>query len=104
MELEDTMTTEQHSSTTARILYRPWGLVAGVVAGLVASQVFRRVWKRVDPDSSDDPPKPLQSEYGLQKVLLAAVIQGAIFSAVRALVDRGGARLFERWTGEWPGD
>jgi len=95
---------EKKGSRSAKILYRPWGLVASVVGGLVASQVFHQVWKRVDPQGTDDPPKPLQSEYTLRKVLLAALAQGAIFAVVKALVDRGGARLFERWTGEWPGD
>jgi hypothetical protein len=23
---------------------------------------------------------------------------------VKAAIDRGGARVFQRWTGEWPGD
>ena len=87
---------EKKTSRSAAILYRPWGLVAG--------QIFQQVWKKVDPDSSDDPPKPLQSEYPLSKILVAALVQGAIFSAVRALINRGGARVFERWTGEWPGD
>ncbi|GAA1807958.1 DUF4235 domain-containing protein [Nocardioides hankookensis] len=95
---------EKRSSRSAKILYRPWGLVASVLGGLIAGQVFQQVWKRVDPTSTDDPPKPLESEYPLQKILLAALVQGAIFSVVRALINRGGARLFERWTGEWPGD
>jgi hypothetical protein len=95
---------EARSSRSAKILYRPWGLMASLVGGLVAGQVFQQIWKRVDPDSSDDPPKPLQSEYSLQKILVAALVQGAIFSVVRALINRGGARLFQRWTGEWPGD
>jgi hypothetical protein len=98
------MTATQRSSKTAKILYRPWGLVASLLGGLVAGQIFQQVWKRVDPQGSDDPPKPLESEYELRKILLAALVQGAIFSVVRALIDRGGARLFERWTGEWPGD
>ncbi|HEX3929631.1 MAG TPA: DUF4235 domain-containing protein, partial [Nocardioides sp.] len=46
--------------------------------------------------------KPLASGYRLRKVLLAALIQGAIYSVVKALIDRGGARAFERWTGDWP--
>ena len=95
---------EKRTSRSAKILYRPWGLVASLVGGLVAGQVFQQVWKRVDPAGTDDPPKPLESEYPLQKILLAALVQGAIFSVVRALINRGGARLFERWTGEWPGD
>lgn len=96
--------TEKRSSKTAKILYRPWGLVASVIGGLVASRIFQQVWKRLDPQGTDDPPKPLQSEYRLRKILLAALVQGAIFSVVRALISRGGARAFERWTGEWPGD
>jgi len=95
---------EKRTSRSAKILYRPWGLIASLVGGLIAGQVFQQLWKRVDPDASDDPPKPLQSEYPLAKILVAALVQGAIFSVVRALINRGGARLFERWTGEWPGD
>jgi hypothetical protein len=98
------MASEEKSSKSAKILYRPWGLVASLLGGLIAGQIFQQVWKRVDPDSSDDPPTPLQSEYRLPKVLIAALLQGAIFSAVRAFINRGGARAFERWTGEWPGD
>lgn len=97
------MKSEKQSTKSAKILYRPWGLVASLSGGLIAGQVFQQVWKRLDPDSSD-PPTPLQSEYRLPKMLIAALIQGAIFSGVRALINRGGARLFERWTGEWPGD
>ena len=40
----------------------------------------------------------------MRDILIAATIQGAIFAAVKAAVDRGGARAFQRWTGEWPGD
>ena len=96
--------TEKRTSRSAALLYRPWGLVASLLGGLIAGQIFQQVWKRIDPQSSDDPPKPLQSEYRLRKILVAAAIQGAIFTVVRALINRGGARLFERWTGEWPGD
>ncbi|WP_229055058.1 DUF4235 domain-containing protein [Aeromicrobium sp. Leaf350] len=91
-------------SKTAKILYRPWGLVASILGGLVASKVFHQIWKRVDPQSTDDPPTALQSEYRLRKILVAALAQGAIYAVVKAVIDRGGARLFEKWTGEWPGD
>jgi hypothetical protein len=98
------MKSEQRSSKSAKILYRPWGLIASLVGGLIAGQIFQQVWKKVDPASPDDPPTPLQSEFSLPKILVAAVVQGAIFSVVRAVINRGGARVFERWTGEWPGD
>jgi hypothetical protein len=98
------MVQEKSSSTSAKILYRPWGLVASLLGGLIAAQIFQQLWKRLDPESPEDPPKPLQSEYRLPKVLLAALVQGALFSVIKALINRGGARVFERWTGEWPGD
>lgn len=98
------MAREKTTSTSAKILYRPWGLIASLLGGLIAGQVFQHLWKLLDPQSSDDPPKPLESEYRLPKILLAALIQGAVFSVTKALINRGGARAFERWTGEWPGD
>ncbi|QCX26810.1 DUF4235 domain-containing protein [Nocardioides jishulii] len=95
--------TEKRTSKSAKILYRPWGLVASMLGGVIAAQIFQRVWSAVDP-ASEDPPTPLQSEYHLPKIIMAAAVQGAIFTVVRALINRGGARVFERWTGEWPGD
>jgi hypothetical protein len=98
------MRPEEQSSKSAKILYRPWGLIGSLVGGLVAGQIFQQVWKHLVPGDQDDPPKPLQSEYRLRQILVAAIVQGAIFSVVRALINRGGARVFQRWTGEWPGD
>lgn len=98
------MRTEEHTSTSAQILYRPVGLAGSIVAGVVAGQVFKQVWKRVSAGEGADAPKALESEYPMGEILLASAVQGAIFAAVKAGVDRGGARLFQRWTGEWPGD
>jgi Protein of unknown function (DUF4235) len=36
--------------------------------------------------------------------VLAAAIQGAIFAATKAAIDRAGARGFKQLTGAWPGD
>lgn len=95
---------ETQTSTSARILYRPLGIATSIVAGVVAGQVFKQAWKHSPAGTGDDAPKALESEYSMREVILAATIQGAIFAGVKALADRGGARLFERWTGEWPGD
>jgi hypothetical protein len=96
--------TEKQSSTSAKVLYRPVGLVSSVIAGVVAGQVFKQVWRHATPGDESDAPKALESEYDLREVLIAATVQGAIFALVKALVSRGGAKAFERWTGEWPGD
>ena len=97
------MPTENEPSTSAKILYRPVGLAASVVAGLLSGLLTRALWKRLSRDEDADPPTALQSEYALREILVAAALQGAVFAVVRALVDRGGARAFQRWTGEWPG-
>jgi hypothetical protein len=95
---------EEPGTKSAKLLYRPVGIVGSIVAGVAAGQVFKQIWKRVSPRDSDDSPKALESEYRMREVLTAAALQGAIFAVVKAAVDRGGARAFQRWTGEWPGD
>ena len=89
-------------SKAAKIAYRPIGLVGGVLAGTMSGVIFKQIWKRVA--KADDAPDALQSEYGMGQILLAAALQGAIFAAVKALIDRGGAKGFQRLTGSWPGD
>jgi hypothetical protein len=88
--------------SAAKLAYRPVGLIAGVVSGAIAGAVFKQVWRRLARE--DEAPSALKSEYGLGEILLAATIQGAIFAAVKALVDRLGADGFKKLTGSWPGD
>ena len=86
----------------AKLIYRPFGLVFSVLGGILASIVFKQVWKRVS--NHEDPPKPRESEYGLKELLSAALLEGAIYGVVKAALDRGGARSFQKLTGTWPGD
>jgi hypothetical protein len=89
-------------SKGAKLAYRPVGLVAGVVAGAISGAVFKQIWKLVA--KADDAPTALQSEYRMREVVVAAAIQGAIFAATKAAIDRAGARGFTKLTGAWPGD
>src|ERR1700712_807446 len=90
-------------STTAKILYRPVGLVSSVLGGVVASAIFKQVWKRAAPGEKSDPPTALETSYPFKEILVVAAVQGAIFSVVKTVIDRQGARLFQKWSGEWPG-
>jgi hypothetical protein len=95
---------KKNPSTSAKLLYRPVGLVSSIVGGLLASLIFKQVWKRVSAGDNDaDPPGPLQSEYPFKEILIAAVLQGAIYSVVKTIINRQGAKAFQRATGEWPG-
>ena len=90
-------------STSAKILYRPIGLIGSILGGLVAGAIFKQVWRRAAPGDKPDPPQALETEYPFREIILAAAVQGAIFSVVKTVIDRQGARVFEKWTGEWPG-
>jgi hypothetical protein len=90
------------ASKGAKIAYRPIGLIGGIMGGILSGIVFKQVWKLVAKE--DDAPGALQSEYSMQEVVLAAAIQGAIFAATKAAIDRAGARGFTKITGTWPGD
>ncbi|WP_222193449.1 DUF4235 domain-containing protein [Modestobacter italicus] len=89
-------------SPSLKAVYRPFGLLASVLAGALSGAVFKQVWKRVADE--DDAPGALQSEYGMREVVLAAAVQGALFGATKAVIDRAGARGFTKLTGNWPGD
>jgi Protein of unknown function (DUF4235) len=61
-----------------KILYRPLSMLISVLGGILAGAVFKKVWE----------------------VLVAAVVQGAIFAGVKAAVDRAGAKGFKKITGK----
>jgi hypothetical protein len=86
----------------AKLIYRPFGLVVSVLGGILAGVAFKQVWKLVS--NEEEAPKARESEYGLKEVLPAAILEGAIFGFVKAALDRGGARTFQKLTGSWPGD
>ncbi|HEV7208853.1 MAG TPA: DUF4235 domain-containing protein [Mycobacteriales bacterium] len=89
------------SAATARLAYKPVGLVAGIVGGAVASAVFTRLWTVVG--HRREAPTAKSQDYDWQVVLLAAALRGAVYSAVKTGVDRVGAHAFARAYGEWPG-
>ena len=92
------------SSKSAKLLYKPVGLAGSLIAGVIAGKIFDQVWKKASPGEESGPPDALQTEYPLKEIIAAAAVQGAIFAVVRTLVARGGARAFQRATGEWPGN
>ncbi len=86
---------------TAKVVYRPVGLLAGAIAGVAAGAVFKQVWKLAAGEQ--EAPKALDQEHTWAEILAAAAIQGAIFALVKAAVDRATAKGVQKMTGTWPG-
>ncbi|MEU6440788.1 DUF4235 domain-containing protein [Streptomyces sp. NPDC047046] len=84
-----------------KVAYKPVGLALGMGAGMVAGALFRQVWKRLGHE--DEAPAAGDENRRWGEILVAAALQGAVFSTVRAAVERGGATAAKRLTGKWPG-
>ncbi len=84
-----------------KLMFMPVRLIGGMVAGVLATKVFERIWSMIDKQGAPDPE---HREIPLAKLLAALVLEGAIFRAVRGLVDHGSRVAFSRVTGRWPGD
>jgi predicted metal-dependent enzyme (double-stranded beta helix superfamily) len=86
----------------ARILYKPIGLFVSVLGGILAGAIFKRVWRVAAHE--EEAPKATDEQRGWAEVVTASAAEGAVFGAVKAVVDRAGASGFARLTGAWPGE
>ena len=84
-----------------KLLFIPFSVVAGLVAGFLSKKLVDGVWRLVDDQEA---PEAEHKEISIVKLVLALVLEGAIFRAVRGLVDHGARRSFYNLTGSWPGE
>jgi hypothetical protein len=84
-----------------KVVYKPFGLIVSVLGGALASSLFSRIWRAISHEK--DSPDAKDRDRSWREVLTSAVLQGAIFGGVKALVDRAGATGFAHATGTWPG-
>ncbi|MEV0096214.1 DUF4235 domain-containing protein [Streptomyces sp. NPDC050738] len=82
------------------LCYKPVGLILGMGGGMLAGALCTRAWRLVG--DGREAPDPLDDERAWREVLISAALHGAIFSVVKAAVDRGGAEGVRRVTGRWP--
>ena len=85
-----------------KLLYKPFGLLFGLLAGVLANVLFRKLWSAAS--RKDEVPGATKKDAGWGEVAAAAALQGAVMRGTRAMVDRAGARGFEKATGTWPGE
>ena len=82
-----------------KLLYKPFGLVAGIVGTRLARRLFSgAVGPRRRRQAADGHDRGRE----LDAVLGAAALQGATFAATRAAVDRASAKSFAHLFGIWP--
>lgn len=84
-----------------KVLFTPFSVIGGFLAGKIATTLFERLWGFVDDQES---PEPQHRTARWPKLILALILEGAIFRAVRGVTDRGARELFSRLTGSWPGE
>lgn len=83
------------------LAFRPVGIISGLLAGIIGKKLFRLIWGRIDDEEAPD---PQYRDISLGKLVLALLIEGALFSLLRGLVDHGARHAFAQFAGEWPGD
>ena len=84
-----------------RLLYKPFGIIAGVVASRVAGAIFKRAWAFLSKET--ETPLAMEQDRRWVAVVVAATLRGAVFGGVKAVVDRSFATGYFRRTGVWPG-
>jgi Protein of unknown function (DUF4235) len=84
-----------------KIIFMPVSIVAGLVAGSIATKIFDAVWGVIDDEEA---PEPKHKEVPRLKLVLALLVQGAIFRLVRGMADHGLRHAFAKGTGTWPGE
>ena len=89
------------TSPVMKILFIPISLGGSLVAGALGTWLFGKVWEAF---YDQEPPESEHLRTTWSKVLLSAVLRGAVFSGVRAAVDRGSRLAFMNVTGSWPGE
>jgi hypothetical protein len=87
--------------TVIKLMYKPVGIIASVAGGMLASMLFARIWRALT--GKGDVPETMDETKSWVDVVPAAALHGIVFGVVKALVDRAGAKEFERLTGRWPG-
>jgi len=84
-----------------KLLFTPLSILGGLAAGALGKKAFDALWGLIDDEEA---PEPKHREIPLVKLVLALLVQGAIFRLVRGMADHGMRHGYARLTGSWPGE
>ena len=82
-----------------RLLYKPFGIIAGLIAGRLGQKAFRSIWAKVD---EAPPPRPGTGQGSVAKVVGSRALEAGVMAASAAAVDRVFATAFHYVIGIWP--
>jgi hypothetical protein len=85
----------------SKLLFIPLRVLGLRLAGLVGKRLFAALWSLTDTRAAPD---PKQRDVPWRKVIAVLLLQGAVFNAVRGIVDRALRQGFSKLTGSWPGE
>lgn len=85
----------------SKILFVPFRVLSGLLAGLIGKKLFEGLWSLLQ---REEPPDPKHRDVPWRKLVPALLLEGAIFRAVRGIVDRASRQGFSKATGSWPGE
>lgn len=85
----------------SKMIFLPVSVGGGLLAGLIGKRLFAVIWGVIDDQEA---PEPEHRNISLLKLAVALLIEGALFSLIRGLLDHGSRHVFTRITGAWPGD
>ena len=83
-----------------KLLYKPFSLVLSVLSGAAAGKLSSVVWRKLSGQDTTPSAKDEHRQWG--EIAAAAAMEGAVFAATKAVVDRLGAKAFAKATGTWP--
>jgi hypothetical protein len=82
-----------------RLLYKPFGIIAGLIASQLGRKAFKSIWKKIDEEPL---PRPGSGQGSVTKVVGGRALEAGVMAASAAAVDRMFAIAFHYFIGIWP--
>jgi hypothetical protein len=83
-----------------KLIYQPFGIVAGLIGGKLGRKLFETLWSKVD--RNERPPSPRKGDADWRKAVAGAALEAAAYAGAKAAADRATAKSFHHLTGLWP--
>jgi hypothetical protein len=83
-----------------KLLYKPFGLLLSALSAAAAGKLSKIVWAKLS--GQDSAPSAKDEDRHWREIAAAAVVEGAVFSGTKSVVDRAGVNAFAKATGTWP--